>query len=86
MAHSDILTWITELRTRVARNEFAEHGPIDVGYGTTSFATERAIRIMLSDLDDLDDPGGSQGVTAVLHEERRSHLLGTFRQLRRLIG
>jgi len=53
MFHSDILTWIAQLRTRVERNELAGHRLIDFGYGTTVPA-ERAVRTMLDTLRDLD--------------------------------
>ena len=84
MFHSDILTWITQLRNRVERNEFAGHSPIDFGYGSTVPA-ERAVRTMLDTLRDLD------GRRARRHEwpavmTRRLDLLKAFRQVRDQIG
>jgi hypothetical protein len=84
MFHSDILTWITQLRNRVERNELAEHSPMDFGYGTTVPA-EQAVRTMLATLSDLD------GRRTRRHEwpavmTRRLDLLKEFRRVRELIG
>jgi hypothetical protein len=84
MFHSDILTWITQLRNRVERNELAGHRPIDFGYGTTVPA-ERAVRTMLDTLSDLD------GRRTRRHEwpavmTRRLDLLKEFRRVREQIG
>ena len=84
MSQSDILTWITELRNRVKRNELAGHDPINFGHGTTVSA-ERTVRTMLDTLSDLD------GRTAPRHEwpavmTRRLDLLRTFRRVREQIG
>jgi hypothetical protein len=84
MSHSDILTWITELRNRVKRNELAGHAPIDFGYGTTVPA-ERIVRTMLDTLSHLD------GRTARRRDwpaamTRRLDLLRDFRRVREQIG
>jgi len=84
MDHSDILTWITELRNRVERNEFAGRAPINLGYGAT-IPAERVIRGMLDTLSGLDSQ------TVRRHEwpaamTRRLDLLRGFRQVRELIG
>ena len=84
MSHSDILTWITELRDRVERNELAGRDPITFGYGTTVPA-ERTVRTMLDTLSDLD------GRTARRREwpavmTRRLDLLRDFRRVREQIG
>ena len=84
MCHSEILTWITELRNRVKRNELAGHDPINFGYGTTVPA-ERTVRAMLDTLSDLD------GRTARRREwpavmTRRLDLLRDFRRVREQIG
>lgn len=84
MSHSDMLTWITELRNRVKRNELAGYDPINFGYGTTAPA-ERTVRAMLDTLSDLD------GQTARKREwpavmTRRLDLLRDFRRVREQIG
>ena len=85
MSHSDILTWITELRDRVERNELAGRGPIDFGYGTTTVPPERIIRIMLADLRDLDGaPVRRRRWAAAM--TRRLDLLKAFRRIREQIG
>jgi len=70
----DLKAWITELRARLARGEFADAPPVDLGYGTGPLPAEGTIRIMLADLDDSD--------TVPL----RLRLLDDFRHLRDLIG
>ena len=77
--------WIYALRYRLARGELAGLGPIDLD-GTGHLPGEIVVRIMLSDLDDLDDPAGSRGDDAAWRAERRWRLLGDFGRLRMLIG
>jgi len=84
MFESDILTWITELRNRVDRNEFAGRDPINLGYGT-AVPAERTVRGMLDALHDLD------GRTVRRHDwpavmTRRLDLLKDFRRVREQIG
>ena len=84
MFHSDILTWITQLRNRVERNELDGHSPIDFGYGTTVPA-ERAVRTMLDNLSDLDGRRTrAREWPAVM--TRRLDLLKEFRRVREQIG
>ena len=86
MSDDGLDRWIDDLRARLARGELADVGPIDIGYGTGGLPGETIIRIMLGDLDDLDDPAGSWGGDATWREERRCALLDDFRRLRALIG
>jgi hypothetical protein len=84
MGHSDILTWITELRNRVERNELAGRDPINLGFGAT-IPAERVIQGMLDTLSSLDSQ------TVRRHEwptvmTRRLDLLRGFRRLREQIG
>jgi hypothetical protein len=84
MFESDILAWITELRNRVDRNEFAGRDPINFGHGTTVPA-DRAVRAMLDALRDLD------GRTVPRHDwpavmARRLDLLKDFRRVREQLG
>ena len=53
--HDDILAWIAELRARLVRGELNGLERFDAGYGTPYLPGERTVRIMLSDLDDLDE-------------------------------
>jgi len=86
MLHDVILTWISDLQGQVARGELAGLDPIDLGDGTGSLSGERAIKIMLSDLDDLDDPASSRDGDFAWLQERRCYLLADFWRLRRLLG
>jgi len=82
---SSLEAWIDALRYRLARGDLAGLGPIDL-VGAGHLPGEIVVRIMLSDLDDLDDPVGSWGDDAAWRAERRWRLLGDFRCLRALIG
>jgi hypothetical protein len=92
--HDGIAPWISELRDRLACGELAGLGPIDLGYGTGHLPGETTVRIMLSDLDDLDadeqhrwQNGSSPSAADVgRHAERRRQLLDDFHRLRNQIG
>ena len=77
--------WIDVLRFRLARGELAGLGPIELD-DAGHLPGEIVVRIMLSDLDDLNDPVGSWGDDAAWRAERRWRLLGDFGRLRMLIG
>jgi hypothetical protein len=77
--------WIDALRGRLAQGDLAGLGPIDVGDGTGHLSGEITIRVLLADLDDLDDPDGSWRVGGA-RAERRRDLDAAFGRLRALIG
>lgn len=60
--------------------------PIELGHGTRHLSGETAVRVMLADLDDLDDPEGSWGGDTVWRAERRCDLMDDFGWLRELLG
>ena len=80
-----LLTWIEDLRDRLARGELAGLAPLDLN-GLGYLPGELVVRITLSDLDDLDDPVGSWGGAVGWRDARRWHLLGDFKRLRDLLG
>jgi len=77
--------WIRDLRGRLDRGDLAGIRPIDVGHGTAGLDGEVVIRILVADLDDLDDAEGSWRVDGRWAERRRD-LLDHFRRLRSMIG
>jgi hypothetical protein len=82
----DLERWIDDLRARHERGELADTGPIDLGYDTGHFPGETTVRIMLSDLDDLNDPTGSAAGDPAWHRHRLDGLRGDFERLRELLG
>jgi len=62
VADDDLKAWITDLRARLERGEFADTPPVDLGYGTGPLPADGTIRIMLADLDRFrrDDARGDQ--------------------------
>ena len=56
------------------------------GHGTQSLPGETTVRIMLSDLADLEAPDGSAASDAAWRRERLCGLRDDFRRLRELIG
>jgi hypothetical protein len=78
--------WIRGLRDHLARGGLATLEPFDLGYGTMQLPGETAVRIMLADLSDLDDPIGSWGGDATWRDERRRRLIDDFTRLRALLG
>jgi hypothetical protein len=86
MVHDDIPTWISHLQGQATRGELAGLKPIDLGDGTGTLSGERTIKIMLSDLDDLNYPDGSGDGDIAWLQERRCYLFGDFWRLRRLLS
>jgi hypothetical protein len=80
----DLDAWIGILRDRLARGELATLDPIDIGYGTTILPARIMIAIMLTDLDELDEPATDWDADGHRLERRRA-LLEEFRRLRALI-
>ena len=79
--------WIRDLRIRLARGDLVGLDPFDIGDGTGTLPAERTVRIMLADLDDLDDPEGStRDGHGADQETRRRAILNDFRRLRVLLG
>ena len=74
VSNGDLKAWITDLRARLERGEFADAPLVDLSYGSGALPAEDAIRIMLADLDDSDNA------------PLRLALLDDFRRLRTLIG
>ena len=82
--HDDLSVWLADLRQRLARGDLASLTPLDLGDGLLATG-ELTVRIMLADLDHLDDliveaPDGSHLI------DRRQRLLSNFRRLREMIG
>ena len=78
--------WIRDLRDHLERGDLVGIGPIELGHGTRHLSGETAIRVMLADLADLDDPHGSAAGDRLWRDERRRGLLDDFRRLRELLG
>ena len=72
--------WIHALPDRLERGELDGFLPFDCGDGTDVLPAEQATRVMLADLDDLDDPAGSWGGDAAWHDERLTSLHDDFRR------
>ena len=78
--------WIRDLRGHLARGDLATLKPFDLGDGTLRLPGETTLRIMLADLQDLDDPVGSAARDPGWRDERCSQLLDQFARLRVLLG
>jgi hypothetical protein len=81
----DLIPWITTLRERVERNEFAGRGPVSFHRWAPGLPLEQLIRVMLADLD------GWKGLPAHHREQRvnvvgRLRLVDDFKYLRELLG
>ena len=81
----ELAAWIADLRARLDRGELATLGPVDVGHGTDALPAQDTIRILLADLDDLEDMTPDEANDPV-NAARRDVLLTSFRILRTLIG
>ena len=51
--------WIRDLREHLERGDLVGLRPIELGHGTRHLPAETTVRVMLSDLADLNDPRGS---------------------------
>ena len=81
----ELAAWIMDLRARLDRGELATLGPVDVGHGTDTLPAQDTVRIMLADLDDLEDMTPDQA-NAPANVARRDVLLTNFRILWARIG
>jgi hypothetical protein len=78
--------WISDLRDNLARGGLANILPVEFGHGTRYLPGETTVRVMVSDLDDLNDPAGSAANDPAWRQERLCKLLQDFRRLRELLG
>jgi hypothetical protein len=76
----ELAAWIADLRARLDRGELATLGPVDVGHGTDALPAQDTVRIMLADLDDLEDMTPDEADDPV-NVARRDVLLTSFRIL-----
>jgi hypothetical protein len=77
-----LVPWIRALRARLERGDLADLPPVDIGYGTRHLPGVTTVRVMLADLDHLDDlPPEAAEIP-----RRRAELLDDFRRLRAAIG
>jgi len=81
----ELAAWIVELRARLDRGELSMLGPVDVGHGTNALPAQDTVRIMLADLDDLEEMMPDEANDPV-NVARRDVLLTNFRILWTLIG
>jgi len=81
----DLTRWIRDLRGYLEIGGLMELAPFELGHGTRHFPGETTVRIMLSDLADLDNPAGSWGGDTVWRLERWCVLLADFRRLREML-
>jgi hypothetical protein len=79
-------SWIGALRGHLERGALMELPPFELGHGTRSLPGETTVRIMLADMDDLEDPEGSAARDQTWRDMRRRRLLADFRWLRGLLG
>jgi hypothetical protein len=86
LSDKTLARWLTELRDRLARGELADLEPVELGYGTRHLPGEVAVRVLLNDLDDLNDPDGVAARDPVWHQERLDALEAELQQLRAQIG
>ena len=80
----ELVAWIADLRTRVARGELDGQGEFEVG-GGGRLAIGLAARILLADLDHDKDLTPAQRRDRVAVERRRS-VRADLRRLRQQIG
>jgi hypothetical protein len=73
----ELTAWISALAGRLERQELANLGPITLRDGSRFDDTERAVRIMLADLQHHDMLPATQ---------RRHELLADFQDLREQLG
>ena len=78
--------WISDLRDHLERGALMELPPFELGHGTRHLPGETTVRIMLADLEDLEDPDGSAARDRTWRDMRHRRLLADFRWLRELLG
>jgi hypothetical protein len=84
-APASLEVWIEGLRDRLAGGGLAHLGPIELGDGCTFPTVELAVRIMLADLEHVEDlPRAEREHPRTLARRRR--LLDDFATLRGRIG
>ena len=83
--NDELAAWIADLRTRLERGDLATVAPVDVGHGTHVLPAQDTIRILLADLDDVNEVTPDEADDPV-NVARRDVLLINFRILRTLIG
>ena len=86
MLDDGLTHWISDLRGHLERGALMELPPFELGHGTRRLPGETTVRVMLADLDDLEDPAGSAARDAGWRARRRLSLLLDFEQLRALLG
>ena len=88
MANADVAleSWIGALRGHLERGALMELPPFELGHGTRRLPGETTVRVMLADLDDLEDPEGSAARDPEWRAQRRLSLLLDFGRLRALLG
>lgn len=78
--------WLGELRGHLERGALVDLPPVELGHGTRCLPGETTVRIMLADLDDLEDPDGSAANDPAWRLGRLRGLRDDFGRLRRLLG
>jgi hypothetical protein len=84
-SNDELAAWIADLRARLDRGDLATLGPVDVGHGTDALPGQDTVRIMLADLDELEELTPEEANDPV-NAARRDVLLTNFRILHTLIG
>ena len=85
LTNLEFTAWIADLRACLDRGDLATLGPVDVGHGPDILPAQATIRIMLADLDDLDEMTPNE-TNDPINVARRDVLLTNCRILRTLIG
>jgi hypothetical protein len=85
LPNNELAAWIADLRARLDRGDLATLGPVDIGHGTQILPAQDTVRILLADLDELDEVTPDAACDPV-NVARRDVLLTSFRILRTLIG
>ena len=86
MLHDDLARWISDLRDHLWRGALMELPPFELGHGMRRLPGETTGRVMLADLDDLEDPEGSAARDPEWRAQRRLSLLLDFGRPRELLG
>ena len=84
--HDNLDRWIGDLRGHLERGALMELPPLELGHGTRHLPGETTVRVMLNDLNDLNDPEGSGAGDPAWRQERLCGLRNDFRRLRELLG